>query len=396
MWLRRFLILGLVGASLFVWGCGTQGPAKVENPPEAGDSREAGSPPEERSSPEVGSPPAAQATVLPEREERKVECVEVSPQPLTYTLSAVGSLNTPENVTISSKKAGIIQKIFAKEGDRVSKGQTLVQLDDVNARLEVERSEAKLREAEAYLETNRTTLLRYQKLLDSKVISQQGYDDANLKVKLDEARVALAKAELTLARQSLSDHRIVSPIEGLVSLKIASLGEHVNVAPKDEILKIVQMSPLELEFDIPENWAGKVQGGSRIQFTVKAYSQEKFTGVVQFISPTADPATRNVKMKAVVQNADYRLKPGFFAEVTIQTGNNPNALVVPESALFSQEGRFFAFITEDGVARRKEVETGLRFDGKVEIVKGIQKGAWVVTAGHEQLSEGTPVKISKR
>ena len=89
------------------------------------------------------------------------------------------------------------------------------------------------------------------------MIPQQTLDELIMKVKVDEAKLDLAKAELNLARQNLLDHRIVSPIEGVVNLKIASLGEHVNVAPKDEILKIVQMDPLELEFYVPENWAGK-------------------------------------------------------------------------------------------------------------------------------------------
>jgi membrane fusion protein (multidrug efflux system) len=101
-------------------------------------------------------------------------------------------------------------------------------------------------------------------------------------------------------------------------------------------------------------------------------------------------------MKAMVQNTDYRLKPGFFAEVALQTGGNPNALVIPECALVSQEGKCFAFVVQDGVARRKEVEPGLRFEGRVEVVKGIQKGDWVVTAGHEQLSEGEKVKKTDR
>ena len=117
---------------------------------------------------------------------------------------------------------------------------------------------------------------------------------------------------------------------------------------------------------------------------------------LQFISPTADPATRNVKVKAVVPNPHDRLKPGFFAEVTVQTGINPKALTIPESALFSQGGRFFTFVVENGIAHRKEVETGHRFDGKVEILKGIQTGEQVVTAGHEQLSEGMKVTANTK
>ncbi|MGB9627651.1 MAG: efflux RND transporter periplasmic adaptor subunit [Thermodesulfobacteriota bacterium] len=329
-------------------------------------------------------------------EERQVEIIEVMPGPLSYTLSAVGSLKAPEKVTISPKKAGIIRKICVKEGDFVKKGQVLVELDDVDARLQVERAEANLKQIEASLETNRNTLRRYEKLFESKVIPQQTYDDIKLKVQLDEARLDLAKAELKLAKQNLQDHQIISSIDGVVNLKVASPGEHVNVAPKDEILIIVQMDPLDLEFYVPENWASKVRLGNKVQFLVKAFSEEKFSATVNFISPTADPSTRNVRMKAIVSNPQHRLKPGFFAEVTLPIGTRTDAILIPESALFSQEGKYYAFIVQDGVARRKEIETGIRFEGKVEILKGIQGGDRVITVGHEQLSDGMKVKITPK
>ena len=361
---KRYSWLVVLLLAAVLWGCGPK-----ESPP-----------------PKALSNPSTTPS-----EERKVEVTEVLPRPISYTVSAVGSLKTLEDVTISPKKAGIINQILAKEGDRVKKGQMLVQLDDIDARFQVERAEANVQQAEASLETSRVTLVRYQRLLESKVIPQQTYDDLTLKVKLDEARLALAKAELNLAKQNLLDHQIVSPIEGVINLKIAALGEHVNVAPKDEIMRIVQMDPLELEFYVPENLTGVIYMGSKIQFTVKAFSEEKYFANLRFISPTADPSTRNVKMKALVQNPSYRLKPGFFAEVSVQTGGNPTALIIPESSIFSQEGKFFAYSVQDGIAKRKEVETGVRFDGKVEILKGIQKGEWVVTTGHEQLSDGMKV-----
>jgi membrane fusion protein (multidrug efflux system) len=351
---------------LLLWGCGSKG----SNPA--------------RSSSNL-------SIIIPEV--KKVEVMEVLPSQISYTISAIGSLKTIEDVTLSAKRSGIIQKILVKEGDRIKKGQILVQLDDVDARLQLEKAEAAVMQAEATLEMDRTTLVRYQKLLETKVIPQQTYDDLAFKVKLDESRLALAKTDLNMAKQYLLDHQIVSPIDGVVDLKIAAIGEHVNVAPKDMILKIIQMDPLDLEFHVPENVVGTIRAGSKIQFTLKAFSEEKFFGVLQYISPTADPATRNVKMKAQVRNPNYRLKPGFFAEVTLQTGGNPAALIIPESALFSQEGKFYTFTVQDGIAKRKEVETGVRFDGKVEILKGIKIGERVVTAGHEQLSDGTKVKI---
>lgn len=365
--MRGFVLLMLLLAIL--GGCGSKASVSDEKPPK----------------------PVEQIV-----EERQVEVIEVSPKPISYTLSAVGSLKTPEHVTISPKKAGIIEKILVKEGERVRKGQVLVMLEDIDARLQVERAEARVREAEVSLETDRNTLARYLKLLESKVISQQTYDDISLKVKLDETRLALAKTELSLARQNLVDHRIVSPMDGVINLKIASVGEHVNVAPKDEILTVVQMDPLELEFSIPENWAGKIRPGCSIQFSVKAFSDEKHSAILEFISPTADPATRNVKLKAMASNPQYRLKPGYFAEVTLMAGNNPGCIALPESALVSQEGKPSVFVVKDGIAHLREIETGIRFDGKVEVAKGIQKGDQVVTSGHEQLSEGMKVRISKK
>lgn len=329
-------------------------------------------------------------------EEKTVEVVVANPKPISYTITAVGSLRALEDVTISPKKAGIIKQILAKEGDRVKKGQVLIHLDDVDARLQMERAEANVQQAEVSLETSRVTRARYHKLLESKVVPQQTYDDLSLKVKLDEARLALAKADLNIAKQSLLDHQIVSPIEGIIQLKIAAVGEHVNVAPKDEIMKIVQMDPLELEFYVPENLAGTIRAESKIEFVVKAFSEEKYFAVLRFISPTADPNTRNVRMKALVKNPTYRLKPGFFAEVSIPAGGNPAALIIPESAIFSQEGKFFIYTVQGEIAQRKEVETGIRFDGKVEVLKGIQKGERVVTTGHEQLSDGMKIKISAK
>lgn len=365
---QHYWQIGLLMA-LLLWGCGS----KESNPAGASSN----------------FPTAAM-------EERKVEVIEVVPRSISYTVSAVGSLKTLEDVTISPKRAGIIEKIFVKEGDRVKKGQILVQLNDVDARLQVEMSEARVKEAEASLETDRTTLARYQKLFETKVIPQQTYDDLILKVKLDEARLNLARAELNLARQNLSDHQIVSPIDGVINVKIAALGEHVNVAPKDEILKIVQMDPLELEFYVPENLATMVRLGTRLEFTVKAFSGERFSATLRFISPTADPSTRNVRMKALVQNPHHRLKPGFFTEVSIRTGANSNALLIPEASLLSEKGKSFVFVVQDGVAHRTGVETGVRMEGQVELVKGIQKGQQVVTAGYEQLSEGMKVRISTK
>ncbi|OGQ05004.1 MAG: hypothetical protein A2026_05140 [Deltaproteobacteria bacterium RBG_19FT_COMBO_46_12] len=366
---QRYSWLIVPFCAAFLWGCGSK-----DSPP-----------------PNASSNPQTQVI-----EEKTVQVVEAVPKPISYTVTAVGSLKTLEDVTLSPKKAGIIDQIFVQEGDRVKKGQILVHLNDVDARLQLERAEASMREAEVSLEMNRITLSRYQKLWETKVIPQQTYDDIHLKVKLGEARLALTKAELNIAKQNLLDHQIVSPIEGVINLKIAALGEHVNVAPKDEIMKIVQMDPLEIEFFVPEILAGTIRAESKIQFVVKAFSEETYFAILRFISPTADPNTRNVKMKALVKNPNYRLKPGFFVEVSIPTGGNPAALIIPESALFSQEGKFFIYAVQDGIAQRKEVETGIRFEGKVEVLKGIQKGERVVTAGHEQLSDGVKVKISKK
>ncbi|MDI6765020.1 MAG: biotin/lipoyl-binding protein, partial [Thermodesulfobacteriota bacterium] len=155
MWLKCLKPLGMLMVFLLLFGCGSKESVSIEKPSKA----------------------PAQIS-----EERQVEVVEVVPRAISYNLSAVGSLKTPEHVTISPKKAGIISKIFVKEGDRAKKGQVLVQLDDTDARLQVERAEARVQEAEVSLEAHRIILVRYQKLFEGKVIPQQTYEDIGLKV----------------------------------------------------------------------------------------------------------------------------------------------------------------------------------------------------------------------
>src|SRR3990172_3753689 len=149
MKIGRYWILGMVMVVLLLGGCGSKESASVEAPV---------------------------TTQPPLSEERRVEVVEVVPRSVSYTLTAVGTLKTPENVTISPKKAGIIDEILVKEGDRVKKGQVLVQLNDVDAKLQMERAEAKVQEADASVENNRNTMGRYQKLFETRVISQQTFE----------------------------------------------------------------------------------------------------------------------------------------------------------------------------------------------------------------------------
>src|SRR4030042_892474 len=159
---RRFILYGLCVALLFLGGCGSK------------DSNPAG----------ASSNPHTVAI-----EERKVEVIEVVPRSISYTVSAVGSLKTLEDVTISPKKAGIIEKIFVKEGDRVKKGQILVQLDDVDARLQVERAEAGVKQAAATVETYRNIVPRYQTLNEARGIPRQTLDALIMKVKVDEGQL---------------------------------------------------------------------------------------------------------------------------------------------------------------------------------------------------------------
>ena len=304
-----------------------------------------------------------------------VETVQVAPQSLSRTISAVGSLRANESVTIRPEVPGKLEKVHFEEGQRVAAGTPLFTLDASLVRAEV-------REWEANVGKSQRDTTRAQELSERKLIAQQDLDAKRSELAVNQARLSSAKTRLAKTV-------ITAPFAGVVGLRQVSPGEYVEAG--QALVDLVQLDPLKLEFRVPEIHLGKIATGQVVAVELDAFPGEKFPGTVYAVDAMVDPQARNVALRAELDNEDGRLRPGLFARVSLELGSKADALLVPEQALWPQGDKQFVYVVKDGKADLVEVTTGVRENGKVEIVSGLAPDAIVITAGQLKIGPGSPV-----
>ncbi len=300
----------------------------------------------------------------------------VERQKVIEAIDLVGSLTSNERVEIKSEISGLISKIHFEEGNTVQEGRLLVALDDQKLR-------ARLAEAKANFTLARTNRDRNKILLESKTISEQTYDQSI-------GDFDSAAATLELRKRELEDARIVAPFDGVVGYRQVSPGQFIQVGQTMTVL--VNMNPIKANFDVPERFIGQLQTGQRIEIMVAAYAQSTFTGEVYFISPEVEVTTRNVLVRAFIDNESGLLKPGMFGSLKLVLQEKEDALVIPESALIMRANQSMVMIVDDeNTAQMRTVWAGIRMEGALEILEGLSAGEKVIVEGHQKVGPGTPV-----
>ncbi len=305
----------------------------------------------------------------------QVETVRVKARPLASQFETVGSLRADESVVIRPEVAGKIEKIHFTEGQRVPAGALLFSLDSA-------LTQADLNEANANLENSRRANVRAIELASKQLISHADLDKAKASLGVDQARAASA-------RTHLSKTQIRAPFEGVVGLREVSPGDYVNIG--QALVDLVRLDPIEVNFSVPEIELGRLAVGQKVNLQVDAYPDEKFVGEIVAIAPTIDAAGRSATLRARVSNSGLKLRPGLFARVQIVFSTNPQALMIPEEAIWPQGEQKMVFVVNDGVAKLVPVTLGTREPGQVEVVTGLKVGDEVVTAGQLKLHDGAKV-----
>ncbi len=198
------------------------------------------------------------------------------------------------------------------------------------------------------------------------------------------------QAVLELAKARLDKSMISAPFDGVVGLRKVSVGDFVNVG--DDIVNLEQIDPLKTDFRVAEVYLGAVRPGQRIELRVDAFPGETFTGEVYAIDPLIDESGRSIVLRARLPNPDNRLRPGLFVRVALVLNERNGAIQVPEQALVPQGQDQFVFRVVDGKAALTKVVPGLRRDGMVEVVEGLDPNDTVVTAGQIKLRDGAEVQ----
>jgi membrane fusion protein, multidrug efflux system len=195
-----------------------------------------------------------------------------------------------------------------------------------------------------------------------------------------------------LIEEELRDTRIRSPYDGVISERQVDRGAYVSAG--DILATVYQADPVEVTFSVAERHMGPVRRGQRVDVLVAAYPDEAFQGEVHFISPTVDEATRTFRVRARVPNPEGRLKPGAFATAMVTVNIREDRPVVPEEALVGTRHGYIDFVINGGHAVVRELQTGLRRDGVVEVLDGVSVGDAVVRAGHLRLTDGDRVALA--
>jgi len=307
----------------------------------------------------------------------QVIAVEAKRQPVTESLSLVGSLAANEMVEIKAETEGVVEEINFKEGQRVEKGQLLLKLDE-------SKLAAALAEAEANFILSKANHERAKQLLKDKLISQQEFEQLT-------AQFEANQASIELKRRQLKDARVFAPFGGTVGARQISPGQVISRTTT--LTWLVDLDPVKVEVKVPERYLRQLKVGQPLEFTVAAFPTEKFRGEVYFISPQIDEGTRTALVKARIPNPETKLRGGMFASLDLTLQLRDAAVVIPEPALMNNGDNFMVFIVDDkSTAQIRPIEIGLRLAGKAEVLKGLNGGEKVVVEGTQKLRPGAPVK----
>jgi len=321
-----------------------------------------------------------------------VSAMPVTIEDLEDRVTAVGELVAPQHAEISAEVDGRVTELMLVEGQAVAAGDPLLELDPAKRRLELAAARAHVSEEAASVENVRRQVSRQRELQARNISSQSALDDSETALRLAQAKLAAAKADLGVESRALEEATVRAPFDGMVVRRMVSLGEYVQVGRS--LVEIVSLNPIEVEFRVAEIDSSFVRLGQEVAVHVAPYPDRSFGAKVTVISPTIDPNTRTLRVKAVVDNAEGLLRPGLFARADLGLSVHEGVAVVPSSAVLQRVDGSVVFVL-DGADRatRRVVQLGSFQEGRVEVTNGLRAGDRVLVRGHADLLDGQQVRL---
>lgn len=317
-----------------------------------------------------------------------VSTIVAKKQPWQMKLEAVGSLHAFQGTDIAPEVGGIVTRILFRSGEDVQEGALLLQL---NAAPEI----AKLHSLEATAELAKTVLARDEKQFQEQAISAATID-------ADTANLKSAQAQVNQQQALVDLKSIRAPFAGRLGIRAVSLGQYLNAGTP--IVALQALDPIYNDFYLPQKSIGQIAVGQKATVRTDAVPGRTFTAEITALESQVDPTTRNIRVRAVIQNPAHILLPGMFAVTEILTGRPQELVTLPQTAVtYNPYGNLVYLVEKESaapgrppqpVARQKFVTTGEKRGDQVAILEGVRPGDVVVTTGQLKLRNGTPVVVN--
>jgi membrane fusion protein (multidrug efflux system) len=302
-------------------------------------------------------------------------------------IEAVGSLRALNGADLSLEVSGVVDSIDFKSGDDVKEGDVLLKLrseDDV----------AKLQSLQAVADLNEITYDRDQKQFKLQAVSQATIDT-------DVANLKNAKAQVAQQQAILDKKTLRAPFAGHLGIRAVDLGQYLSAGTT--IVTLQALDPIFMDFFVPQQAVDQIRIGQHVNVKVDAFKDQTFAGEISALNPRVDTSSRNVQIRATLKNADHKLLPGMYATVDIATAAPQDLVTLPQTAItYNPYGNTVYIVDTKGtdgngkpqqVVRQTFVTTGATRGDQVAVLKGINDGNMVVTAGQIKLHNGSMVQI---
>lgn len=298
-------------------------------------------------------------------------------------INTIGTLVPCDSVDVKSEVNAKVDKILFSDGSIVKKGDLLIQFDESLAQAEVREAEARYRKAKIEYEL-------MDKLADrgaaSKIKKEHAFSD-----------MQTASAQLNSAKVKLEKHKIFAPFGGMIGIRHISVGQFIQSGM--DLVKLVDNHPLKVDFTVAEIDIDKIYVSQDIKVLVGGDAFQSYSAKISAIEPESDKISHSFKVRAILDVPEeiamnsQILKPGRFVKVSITINDGEQGIIIPESAVEKSGNENMVYIVSDGMAIRRLITPGMRKDGNIEIITGINEGDIVIIRGQEGVSDGRKVKV---
>ncbi len=309
--------------------------------------------------------------------------------PVSQYLLVTGQLRSGRETDLAANASGRVTATKVERGARVKAGEVLATLDVRAAALSAMEARANADRAATSAASAKIECDRVRALVASGALGKAELDRADAQCLASEQAVSAAQARSLLAGQTVGDGVIRAPFDGVIAERYVDVGEFVRQDSK--VVTLVDLAALRLHLTVPETHISAVHPGAKVSFTVAGYPGKTFTGALKFVGASVRETTRDIVAEATVEEAGAEvLRPGMFASVRLEAGEQPTP-IVPKSAITTRDGRSIAFVVANGRLEQRVVQTSEVIGDEIAVVRGVVEGEHVVVSPTDALKNGQRV-----